>query len=81
MVLFQWYVGWAAWWGNGFKFSEYSSEKLQETMSVALAAYQQKETWQELVRRGMAEDHSWTTSAEAYQKLYMHLSSPATIPA
>jgi starch synthase len=63
--------------GNGFKFSEYSSEKLQEVMKVALEAYKHKDSWNELVRRGMQEDHSWFTSAEAYQKLYARLSSPA----
>ena len=67
--------------GNGFKFSEYSSEKLQEVILSALEAYKHQETWHELVRRGMAEDHSWVTSAEAYQKLYTRLSSPASIPA
>ena len=64
--------------GNGFKFSEYSSDKLVEVMKVALEAFQHKSSWNELVRRGMAEDHSWFTSAEAYQKLYTRLSSPTT---
>jgi len=63
--------------GNGFKFSEYSSDKLQEVIRAALDAFKHKDSWNELVRRGMAEDHSWTTSAEAYQKLYTRLSSPA----
>lgn len=62
--------------GNGFKFSEYSSEKLQETTLAALEAYKMKDSWNELVRRGMGEDHSWHTSAEAYHRLYARLSSP-----
>lgn len=63
--------------GNGFKFNEYTSEKMQETALAAVELFHNQSTWQELVRRGMSEDHSWHASAEAYQKLYNRLSSPA----
>jgi starch synthase len=65
--------------GNGFRFSEYSVDKLKETVLAAVDAYQHKDSWHELVQRGMVEDHSWHTSAEAYQRLYAHLSSPAAV--
>lgn len=67
--------------GNGYKFQEYSADKFRETIAVAVEAYSNKPFWNDLVRRGMGEDHSWHTSAEAYQKLYERLSSPATSPA
>ncbi|MCE3236965.1 MAG: starch synthase [Vampirovibrio sp.] len=63
--------------GNGFKFNEYSAEKMKETALAAVDLFHNKPMWQELVRRGMSEDHSWHASAEAYQKLYTRLSSPA----
>lgn len=63
--------------GNGFSFSEYSSEELKETILAALDAYRNKQSWHDLIRRGMAEDHSWRSSAEAYQKLYARFGSAA----
>jgi starch synthase len=63
--------------GNGFGFSEYSSDKLKETLLAAVGLYGNKHAWHDLIRRGMAEDHSWRPSAEAYQALYSRLVSPA----
>jgi starch synthase len=65
--------------GNGFRFNEYSTEKLQETILAAVEAYRHKSSWHELIQRGMTEDHSWRTSAEAYKNLYARLSSPAAV--
>lgn len=62
--------------GNGFIFSEYSSDKLKETLQAAMELYHNRQAWHDLVRRGMSEDHSWRPSAEAYQRLYARLSSP-----
>ncbi len=63
--------------GNGFKFNEYTAEKMKETALAAVEAYHNKALWDVLVRRGMAEDHSWHSSADAYRKLYTRLGSPA----
>jgi starch synthase len=63
--------------GNGFLFSEYDTKQLRETVSASIELYQKDHTWQELIRRGMAEDHSWRPSALAYEQLYSHLGSPA----
>lgn len=62
--------------GNGFAFSEYDSQALKETILAALDHYERPADWQALIQRGMAEDHSWRPSAEAYQGLFARLSSP-----
>jgi starch synthase len=63
--------------GNGFRFDEYSSAQLKQTVLDAVALFQNKPVWQDLIRRGMAEDHSWKPSAEAYTRLYSRIGSPA----
>jgi starch synthase len=63
--------------GNGFLFSDYDAKKLKETIQAALELYKNGQTWQDLIRHGMAEDHSWRPSALAYEQLYSQLGSPA----
>ncbi|HXE90150.1 MAG TPA: glycogen synthase GlgA [Terriglobales bacterium] len=56
--------------GTGFKFSEYSGEALLATIRTALAAYQDREGWQVLMRNGMSKDFSWLASAKEYVRVY-----------
>jgi starch synthase len=56
--------------GTGFKFHDYSGEALLESIRIALRAFQDKATWQKLMRNGMAKDFSWTASAREYTKVY-----------
>lgn len=57
--------------GNGFAFTEYSSQALRETIFRALDVYNQKpKEWNKLVKRALEEDFSWPKSAEEYVKLY-----------
>jgi starch synthase len=56
--------------GNGFKFHEYSAGALLETIKKALQVFQNKDLWQKLMRRGMAEDFSWDRSAQEYLTVY-----------
>ncbi|HEV2023058.1 MAG TPA: glycogen synthase GlgA [Terriglobales bacterium] len=56
--------------GTGFKFTEYNGEALLATLRAALAAYQDKSSWQTLMRNGMAKDFSWTASAKEYVRVY-----------
>lgn len=55
---------------NGFKFQDASADALVQTLRHALRVYRQTEVWRPLMRRGMAEDHSWDTSAREYVKVY-----------
>lgn len=56
--------------GNGFAFSEYTSEALLETLHRALRAHADKPRWTEIQRRAMERDFSWDASARAYKDLY-----------
>lgn len=57
--------------GNGFSFREFSSVELVETIERALKLYNEKpETWQQLVKRALAQDFSWNKSAQKYMDIY-----------
>ena len=67
--------------GTGFKFAEYTPEALFRTLRRALATYQRKREWHELVGRIMTLDFSWNRSAHLYLELYRKLVPPAAVPA
>lgn len=56
--------------GNGYKFYEYSAERLLEKVYEALLAYYDAETWHALQRNGMRADHSWDRAAHEYLDAY-----------
>lgn len=56
--------------GNGFSFHDFSAYALWTSMQRALQLFPQKETWQEIMRRGMREDFSWNHSARRYLEVY-----------
>lgn len=56
--------------GTGFKFKGYQAGELWVAIQLALAVYQNKKKWQQLMKNAMAQDFSWTASAREYIKLY-----------
>ncbi len=56
--------------GTGFKFTAYDAGELRHALSRALAAFADRERWNAIVRRGMAQDFSWEASAREYVALY-----------
>jgi len=56
--------------GTGFKFAEYSGEALLLTIKEALKAFRDQNSWQTLMRNGMAKDFSWNASAKEYVRVY-----------
>lgn len=57
--------------GNGFSFTNYNAHDMMYTIRRALSFYyQDKETWQLLMKRGMTGDYSWEQSAQRYVELY-----------
>ncbi len=56
--------------GNGFVFSDYQPQALQDGVRRALAAFQDKRAWRHLMGRAMATDFSWEASAQKYEALY-----------
>ena len=57
--------------GTGFKFREYSGEAMLDSLRTAITLYRDNpEAWKALMRNGMAQDYSWTSSAREYVKVY-----------
>jgi starch synthase len=56
--------------GNGFKFYDYSPDRLVEKFYEALLVYDDKELWQRLQRNGMLADLSWERAAREYLNAY-----------
>lgn len=57
--------------GTGFVFQDYTPEALLDTLLQALTLYRnQPDIWRAMMRRAMAEDFSWTASANQYLGLY-----------
>jgi len=56
--------------GNGFKFSDYSTAALEQSLKEALQLYQKPRLWQKLRQNGMRNDFSWAQSAIKYEELY-----------
>ncbi|MGH9753375.1 MAG: glycogen synthase, partial [Blastocatellia bacterium] len=56
--------------GNGYKFHEYSSDRLVEKFYEAIMVYYDRETWRKLQLNGMREDFSWDRSAHNYLSAY-----------
>ena len=59
--------------GTGFKFQEYSAEALLAAIQAASAGFEDRATWEALMRRGMQKDFSWRVSAAQYAALYRSL--------
>ncbi len=56
--------------GNGFKFANFSGEKLLEKIYEAIFAYAEPETWRKIQNNGMSVDNSWQNAAKNYVQLY-----------
>ena len=60
--------------GTGFSFANYNAHELLFTVKNAVALYRDKPAvWQALMRQAMAQNFSWTASAEKYMDLYKGL--------
>ncbi len=55
---------------NGFVFDAYTPDALWGAIARALVAYRDGQTWERLVRAGMAADFSWHRAAGRYLELY-----------
>jgi starch synthase len=56
--------------GTGFKFQEYTGEALLRAIHQATQLYRDQDSWQKLMRNGMAKDFSWKVSAREYVRVY-----------
>lgn len=58
---------------TGFIFNKYSPSAMLKAIKEALAVYQHKPTWQQIMKNAMSEDFSWQSSAKEYLRLYQNL--------
>lgn len=56
--------------GNGFSFKEYSADAMLKEIKRALKIFEDKKTWQKIMKNGMKSDFSWQASAKKYVDLY-----------
>lgn len=59
--------------GNGFGFVNYNAHELLFTIKDALSLYEDKNTWQSLMKHAMKSDHSWKSSSEEYLAVYRQI--------
>jgi len=59
--------------GNGFKFGPYDSKAFLSSIQRATDLWNDQETWEILMRKGMAANYSWDLSAERYAEIYQSL--------
>lgn len=58
---------------TGFHVEEHSAEALLVVLRRAVAVYQDRSMWRQLVEAGMTTDVSWARSAKAYDRLFVSL--------
>lgn len=59
--------------GNGFTFKTYNANDMLDAVRRAKRDYDDKAVWEDLVKRDMACDYSWSASADLYIETYEEL--------
>jgi len=59
--------------GNGYKFYEYSGDRMMGKFYEAMMVYYDREAWRKLQLNGMREDFSWDSSAHNYMTAYRQI--------
>jgi starch synthase len=57
---------------TGFVFDAYDPASLEQAVRQAIDLYRNREAWNEMVRRAMSMDFSFSRSASAYEGAYAH---------
>jgi starch synthase len=56
--------------GNGFVFKKYDAKEMLKELKRAIKLFDDKKTWQKIMKSGMKSDFSWDLSAKRYIELY-----------
>jgi starch synthase len=56
--------------GTGFKFVGYTARELRAALRQAIAVYQNKDDWTQIMLNGMRQNYSWAEPAREYVELY-----------
>ena len=59
--------------GYGFLCYEYSSDAFWDAIKRAREIFRDRNVWTKLIKRAMARNFSWETSAQRYEELYTEL--------
>ncbi|MFC0273985.1 glycogen synthase GlgA [Metabacillus herbersteinensis] len=59
--------------GNGFSFTNFNAHDLLHTVNRSLRFYEDKKSWNTLVKTAIRQDYSWAQSAFKYNQLYAEL--------
>ena len=67
--------------GDGFSFTNYNAHDMLHVIEYSKEIYYNKpDMWQDMVKRGMRKDYSWSASTEKYMKLYDMMLTPPPAP-
>jgi starch synthase len=56
--------------GTGFTFKKYDAEEMVKEIKRAIKVFEDKKSWQKIMRAGMKLDFGWDVSAKRYIELY-----------
>jgi starch synthase len=56
--------------GDGFKFAGYNARELRASLRQAMAVFQNKTDWKQIMVNGMRQNYSWAEPASEYIELY-----------
>jgi starch synthase len=59
--------------GTGFVFDHFEPQGLRWALDYALDTFSHRDTWERLMRNGMAKDFSWDVQGREYVELYGRL--------
>lgn len=59
--------------GNGFSFKNYNAHDMINAIKYAIKIYNEKESWEQIMKNAMNSDNSWEKSALKYLKIYKML--------
>jgi starch synthase len=59
--------------GTGFVFEHFDSQGIRWALDQAFDTFSHRETWERLMRNGMAKDFSWDVQGEEYVELFRSL--------
>ena len=56
--------------GTGFVFKKYDAKEMMKEIKRAVKLFDDKKTWNKIIKSGMKQDFSWDVSAKGYIELY-----------
>lgn len=61
--------------GTGIVFNDFDANAMDWALTTALNLFQDSTAWRQMMLNGMAQDYSWETQGQEYERLYAQLSA------